>query len=82
MKHIYKTKGVCSNEIQFETDGNAVTKVAFTGGCHGNLIAISRLVEGLPIEEVISKLKGIKCRPSGDSCADQLVQALEQTLEK
>ena len=33
----YKTKGVCSQMIQFDIEDNKVRNVAFTGGCNGNL---------------------------------------------
>ncbi len=73
----YIPKGVCSKEIQFEIENNQVKNVKFTGGCLGNHRAISALVDGMPVEEVINKLKGILCR-NGTSCADQLAKALEK----
>ena len=73
----YMTRGTCSRQILFDvTEDNKVTNVKFIGGCSGNLQAIARLVDGKDIEEVISTLKGIKCR-SNTSCGDQLAQALE-----
>ncbi|MBR6672982.1 MAG: TIGR03905 family TSCPD domain-containing protein, partial [Alistipes sp.] len=54
-----------------------VTDVKFIGGCSGNLQGISKLVEGRPIDEVISTLRGIKCR-GNTSCPDQLANALEE----
>lgn len=76
MENRYQTSGVCSKEIIFETNESKITKVEFIGGCPGNLNAISKLVEGMPISEVIQKLKGIVCQ-NGTSCADQLAKALE-----
>ena len=49
----------------------------FIGGCHGNTQGISILVEGMKIDDVIAKCKGIQCR-AGTSCPDQLATALEQ----
>ena len=72
----YVPQGVCSKEIQFELENNVVKHVKFVGGCPGNLKAISILIEGMPVDEVIQKLKGNLCR-NGTSCADQLAQALE-----
>ena len=78
----YFTKGTCSRKIDFNVDENLnVTDVKFTGGCPGNLQAVSRLVEGKNIDEVIFLLKGIQCR-AGTSCADQLATALEQYKAK
>ena len=79
---IYTTKGTCSRQIIFEvTEDNLIKDVKFIGGCSGNLQALSRLVKGKPIDEVISTLKGIKCR-SNTSCGDQLAIALEQYKRK
>lgn len=81
MTYTYQTQGVCSTEITFEIENELVKDVNFTGGCRGNLTAISRLVEGLPVQEAIARMKGITCRPSGASCPDQLAKALEKAIE-
>lgn len=74
----YCTKGTCSRQILFDvTPDNKVVDVKFIGGCSGNLQGISRLVNGMDIDTVISTLKGIKCR-SNTSCPDQLATALEE----
>lgn len=72
----YKTKGTCSSSIEIELDGNVVKKVTFEGGCSGNLIGISRIVEGMTVEEVIEKFKGIPCGMKKTSCPDQLALAV------
>ena len=59
MKYTYKTQGTCSKLITLELEGNVVHNVVFTGGCHGNLQAIPKLVEGLTVEEVEARIKGI-----------------------
>ena len=81
MKYTYKTKGTCSTLIELELEGNVVHNVKFTGGCNGNLQAIPRLVEGLTVEEVESKIKGISCNGRGTSCGDQLGRACREALE-
>lgn len=73
----YKTKGTCSREISFDLDGNIVRNVKFVFGCQGNTGGISKLVEGMNVDEVISRLKGIDCGGRGTSCPDQLAIALE-----
>jgi len=73
----YKTKGVCSSAIDIEMDGDTIRSVKFSGGCHGNLQGISKLVEGMKAEDAISRLKGIRCGFKNTSCPDQLAQALE-----
>ena len=75
---IYNTKGTCSTQISFNVDKDLIlSDVSFKNGCRGNLQAVSRLVEGKHIDEVIFLLKGINCR-AGTSCADQLAIALEK----
>ena len=73
----YKPNGVCSSAIDIEIDGDIIRSVNFTGGCHGNLQGISRLVEGMQVKDAISRLKGIRCGFKNTSCPDQLAQALE-----
>lgn len=73
----YKTHGTCSQWILIEADGDVLTKVEFVGGCTGNTQGIARLVQGMKIDEVISRCKGIQCR-AGTSCPDQLATALEK----
>ncbi len=74
----YKTKGTCSQNINFDIVDGKVTNVSFVGGCNGNLQGISKLVEGLTPAEVIEKLDGIKCGFKSTSCPDQLAQALKE----
>lgn len=73
----YKTSGVCSKKIDFEITDGKLHNVSFTGGCHGNLQGIGRLVEGMEVDEVISRLEGIRCGFKNTSCPDQLVKALK-----
>ncbi len=77
----YMTKGVCSSYIDIEMDGETIKHVSFTGGCHGNLQGIARLVEGMKAEDAIARLKGIRCGYKATSCPDQLAVALESILE-
>ena len=80
MTYTYRTQGVCSSKIDFEIEDDILKKVSFTGGCNGNLQAVSRLVEGLPVEDVIKKLEGISCNGRGTSCGDQLARACKSAL--
>ena len=80
MKLTYKTNGVCSRTINIEIDNGIVKSVRFEGGCNGNTKGISALVEGMKVEDVISRLEGITCGFRGTSCPDQLAKALK-TLE-
>jgi uncharacterized protein (TIGR03905 family) len=73
---IFKTEGVCAQEIEFEVENNIIKKVSFVKGCKGSLQAIGRLVEGLRVEDAVQKMKGIQCGDRGTSCPDQLAKAL------
>ena len=76
MQISYKTKGVCSRSILIDVEDNIVKKVQFEGGCNGNTKGISALVEGMPVDEVIKRLDGIKCGFKSTSCPDQLSKAI------
>ena len=69
-------QNVCPKKIQFTVENDIVKKVIFDGGCPGNLEAISRLVQDLPVDKVIDLLKGISCGSKSTSCSDQLAIAL------
>ena len=76
MRYKYKTKNTCSSEINFDLDAGIVTNVNFKGGCNGNLKAIPLLIDGWKAEDVIEKLRGVRCGMRPTSCADQLATAL------
>ena len=83
MRCSYKTKNTCSKEIQFDLDKDIVTNVKYLGGgCPGNLQAIPRLVEGLTVSEIVSKLGDIKCGFKGTSCAAELAKAVESFYQE
>lgn len=77
-KMIYKTKGVCASQIDIEIEDDIVTKVSFLGGCAGNTTGLSKLVEGMSVDEVIERLEGIRCGFKSTSCPDQLAKALKE----
>jgi len=78
--YIYKTHGVCAKELGFSIEDGKLHNVQFLGGCHGNLTAISKLVEGMDAQKVVNLLKGNDCGGKGTSCADQLAIAIEHAL--
>ena len=82
MFYSYAPKKVCSSQIQFEIDEGIVKKVHFTGGCNGNLKGIASLVEGMPWEEVVNRLSGIKGGLKGTSCPDQLSIAIREAMSE
>lgn len=78
MKFSYAPRGVCSQRMDFDVEDGVVQSVMIYGGCHGNLQGISKLITGMPVDEVIEKLKGIRCGGKPTSCPDQIAAALEQ----
>ncbi len=78
----FKPQGVCSKLIQFDIEDNIIRNVDFVGGCSGNLQGISRLVEGMDVDEAISRIEGIHCGYKSTSCPDQLAKALKEATGK
>lgn len=77
MEMDFTPKGVCSRNMHIVVEDGIVKSLEVTGGCHGNLQGIAKLVEGMPVGEVIRRLDGIDCHGKGTSCPDQLAQALK-----
>lgn len=82
MLYKFRPRGVCSNEMHIEIENNIIQKLTVIGGCSGNLQGISALVEGMEVDEVIRRLKGIHCGMKDTSCPDQLATALEKATKK
>ena len=82
MQFEYKTKGTCSQRIFFEIEDGKVKNVQFLGGCNGNLKGIGALVDGMPVDEVIKRVEGIRCGMKSTSCPDQLANALSDYKAK
>ena len=78
MKITYRPRGVCSRLMEIEVEDNKIISVNVTGGCDGNLKGISRLVEGMDVDEAIRRMQGIRCGGKPTSCPDQLSIALSQ----
>ena len=76
MNFEYTPKGVCARKITFDIEGGIIKNVAFSGGCNGNLKAVSKLVEGKSADEINAILAGNTCGFKGTSCADQLAKAV------
>lgn len=77
----YKTQGTCSSAIEYEVKDGIVSDVRFVGGCSGNTQGLAKLVTGMRAEDVIEKLKGIRCGYRATSCPDQLAKALSALSE-
>ena len=81
--HVYYPQGVCSRQIDFDLDNDGtIHNLAFTGGCNGNLKAISKLCEGKNANEIAQILTGNTCGPRPTSCADQLSKAIMKAINE
>ena len=78
MIYEYTPKGVCSMKMIFEIEENIVKSLKIIGGCPGNTVGVSKLIENKNIDEIIQMLKGIPCGVKGTSCPDQVALALEE----
>lgn len=76
MIYQYKTKDTCAAYIAFDIEDDIITDVTFFGGCNGNLKAISKLVDGMTVDQIESYLLGNTCGGKPTSCADQLAKAV------
>ena len=82
MKYTYKPRGVCSQQMEIDIENGKVTGLKVLGGCSGNLQGIAKLVEGMDVDELISRLEGIHCGFKSTSCPDQLAKALREIKER
>ena len=78
MKVTYTPQGVCSKQMTVEAEGGIITAIQVVGGCDGNLQGLTSLLRGMPVEQAIARLEGIRCGRKGTSCPDQLSKALRQ----
>ena len=78
----YSPKSVCPSKMIFTIDNNIIKDMKVIGGCPGNSLGIRSLCIGKEIDEVIDKLKGIRCGLKPTSCPDQIATALIQYKEK
>lgn len=75
---LYTCEGTCSKAIEIVAEDGVIKDVTFFGGCNGNTKGISKLVQGMKVDDVIRRLKGTTCGNKPTSCPDQLAHALEQ----
>ena len=82
MEYRYEPEGVCSYEMIFEIEGDIVKSLKIIGGCPGNTVGVSKLIENKRIDDIIKMLKGRDCGSRGTSCPDQIAKALEEYKKK
>lgn len=78
MRYSYRTQGTCSSVINFDIDGDVISNIEFIGGCNGNLKAISKLCDGMTVDQIEGKLLGNICGMRPTSCADQFAKAVRE----
>ena len=78
----YAPQGVCARLMKFEVEDCKLHNLRVLGGCNGNLQGIGKLTEGMELQEIVSRLEGIRCGAKATSCPDQLAKALKQYLEE
>ena len=76
----YRPKGVCSRLMRVEVEDGIIRQVEVQGGCSGNLQGISRLLVGMPVQQAIERMEGVRCGGKPTSCPDQLAKPLRQAL--
>lgn len=74
-------RGVCARKMLISVEDGIVTDAQIIGGCHGNSQGVAALVKGMSVEEIISRLSGIRCGYKPTSCPDQLAAALKKYQE-
>ena len=79
--YLFRPRGVCAQMIGIELDGDVIKHVEFRGGCNGNLKAISKIIQGMTIDQVAAAFEGNTCGPRATSCADQLVKGLREARD-
>lgn len=82
MRYTVVPQNVCPTSISFTLEGDVVTDISFVRGCDGNLKALSKLVDGMTVEQIEQYLKGNVCGKRGTSCADQLARAVREKYEE
>ena len=76
----FKPQGVCSREMIIEHENCIILNARVIGGCNGNLQGICSLIKGMKVEDVISRLEGIRCGFKPTSCPDQMAKGLKTLL--
>ena len=82
MRYEMRPQGVCPSKSSFDLEGHVVTNIQFTNGCNGNLKAISKVVDGMTVEQIEGFFRGNTCGMKQTSCADQLAKCVRQAYEE
>ena len=85
MRYVFTPERVCSKKfmIDVDEDSRTIREFQFEGGCPGNLNGIARLLVGMKMDDVITRLENMPICPSSKvtSCPEQLRKALLEMRE-
>ena len=75
MTYTYTPKNVCSRSITINVNENDIVEsVSFVGGCNGNLKGISKLVEGMNVNDVIETMRNAKYIENKMYCYEHFIR--------
>lgn len=77
MTIMYKPKDICARGMKVSVENGIVTAVEIDGGCDGNHKGLIALLNGMPADEAVRRMRGITCGRRPTSCPDQLAIAIE-----
>lgn len=81
VKFTEKTYGVCSKEMTVDVKDGKIVSFSAERGCPGNLNAISKLLPGMEVDQVIALLDDNPCSGAPikglSSCMDNMVEMLK-----
>ncbi|MCL2212874.1 MAG: TIGR03905 family TSCPD domain-containing protein, partial [Oscillospiraceae bacterium] len=66
--YLFATQGVCAGAIEIKVAEEVITSARFVGGCNGNTSGIGILVTGEKVDDIIAKLKDVRCGRRPTSC--------------
>ena len=75
MKYQFAPQGVCSTLFHADVNEDGIVeKLSVENGCNGYGNGVSRLVEGMHIDDIIQRLDGVRCGRKKTSCPDQMAK--------
>lgn len=81
----FNPENVCSQKIVVDVEGGKIKKLSIVRGCPGNTQGVCALCRDMDVDEVISRLEGIRCPGSKTkmtSCPNELAQGLKRLKEE
>ena len=74
-------RGICPSKMIINVNEDyTFDNVIYFGGCPGNHEGINSLCKGMNIQEIIDRLKNVRCGMKANSCPSELAVGLEYML--